>query len=152
MRKRTWLILPLLLACAGVWLTGADPRVSGAPSRMYVYDSGIVKLGPNQKLVMMVDASLDADVVWHEYGYGAETCQPGTNRCITIIIDVDFGPTRILAIGEGASDTVFYSPAYTGQRITVTSRNPNLRVTAQIIDTITGMIYSGYVVQSGPNA
>lgn len=152
MERKITLAAVVALVVGIAAFVGPEAPVEAQRTRTFIFDSGIVKLGENQHLVLMVDASLDSDITFHEYAYGAPTCEPGTNRCVANIIDSTAGPVRNLAIGEGASDTVAYVPTASGRRITVTSRNPNLTVLAQIVDPVTGAIYSSYVVQSGPNA
>ncbi len=140
MKRSILFSIALVLSFIFVALMSSDSTARAQRNRTFIYDSGIVALGANQKLVMMVDASLDSDIVFHEFGYGLNVCSGSVCRH-SIVSQNQSNPIN-LAIGEGASDTVAFSQDTSGARITVTSKNPNLIVTSQVIDSVSGAIVS----------
>ena len=142
MYRRIALTIALAVSVISLSLPGSGSTAQAQGKRTYVYDSGIILLGVNQKLVVTVAANEDSDIVFREYAYGINVCN-GTICKHSVLSENQSNPIN-LAIGEGASDTVAFSPTTLGSRITVTSKSPNLTVTSQIIDSLSGAIVSAY--------
>lgn len=149
MNRRILLSIALILSFIFTAHMSSDSTARAQRNRTFIYDSGIVALGANQKLVMMVDASLDADIVFHEFGYGLNVCSGSV--CKHSIVSQSRSNPINLAIGEGASETIAFSQEMSGARITVTSKSPNLTVTSQVIDSVSGAIVSHSYSFGQPN-
>jgi hypothetical protein len=99
------------------------------------WDTGVVALGPNQVLRIVGDWNGDGDttVGFTEIKYGQGACQ-GTVCKLVVVSTTNSGPHTVAA-GEAISlDLV----ATTYGRGIVTSNRRDARVTASIINTLTG--------------
>jgi hypothetical protein len=142
MKYKITFSIALILSIVLISLTNSDSTAQAKIARIYNYDTGIITLGPNQKIVVTVsNVTLNGDVVFLKTDYDS-MCN-GSVCKYSVVSESQSNPVN-LAIGEGASDTVAYSSAVAGTRITAMSRNPNLRVNGQIVDTISGAVVSTF--------
>jgi hypothetical protein len=120
--------LALLLA------TGPDSLAQIAPATMgIVGDSGIVTLGPNQRLritVVGTGGATDATVRFRQTTYSDGVCDAGV--CTHAVVSQTTSAPTVLSQGEGASievdDTAF------GVRVQVLSSTARVRVLAEVHD------------------
>jgi hypothetical protein len=142
MKRRITLSLVLVLSIVSVLLMSSDQTTRAQRTRLYVYDSGVITLGANQELRLMLAANLDADIVFHEFGLGLTSCDGGICK-YSIISETVSNPIR-LAAGEAVSIDFrrCVSPICGGVRGVIQSSSRNLRVNALIIDSTTGEVVS----------
>lgn len=132
----------LLLLVSSDSTTKAQQR-----GRLFQWDTGVVKLGPNQALRLFGDASPDGDVDGADYvvfkvnKYGQGSCNGSVCKLITLS-STQSGPHRLVP-GEAISMEL---TATTFGRGIVTSNRRNLRVTAAIINTTTGETVSHIIM------
>jgi hypothetical protein len=105
--------------------------------RLLHWDTGVVKLGPNQALRLMGDWNADGDVdatdlAFKEIKYGQGACNGSVCKLITLSTTES---RHRLAAGEAVSLELV---ATTFGRVIVTSNRRNARVTCAIINTTTG--------------
>ena len=108
------------------------------PGRLFHWDTGVVKLGPNQALRIMGDWDGDGDVgttdvAFREIKYGQGACNGSV--CKLIILSTTESDLHRLAPSEAISLELVAS---TYGRGIVTSNRRNGRLTASIINTTTG--------------
>ena len=103
--------------------------------RLFHWDTGVVSLGPNQVLRITGDWNGDGDttVGFREIKYGQGSCNGTICKLITISSTTS-GPLNVAA-GEAISLELV---ATTYGRAIVTSNRRDMRVTASIINTLTG--------------
>ncbi len=107
--------------------------------RLFQWDTGVVKLGPNQVLRLFGDSNADGDVdgndylVFREIKYGQSACSGSVCKLVTVSSTRN-GPHRLIP-GEAISLEL---TATTFGRGIVTSNRRDLRITASIINTTTG--------------
>ena len=103
--------------------------------RLFHWDTGVVSLGPNQVLRITGDWNGDGDttVGFREIKYGQGACDGAVCKLITISTTTS-GPHNVAA-GEAISLELV---ATTFGRGIVTSNRRDMRVTASIINTLTG--------------
>ena len=141
MKQTIILAIALTLTVISSALTSSDSSVKAQNQIKIIADTGFIKLGPNQKLVMMVDASLDADIIWHEFKYGTGVCTDGI--CKHAIVSQNRSNPLHLTSGEAVSLSVQGNQIGTdGTRVVVLSNSRNARVNILIIDSVTGEIVS----------
>ena len=137
MKRRIILSIALALSIVLVSLTSSDSTVGAQQIRRVRADSGVVKLGANQMLRVTAAWDLDNDgqafvrFTGIEYAQGA--CNDGICKHSVSSI-YNNNPTALMP-GEAASYSFGESQAV---RASVTSDRRNVRVTAAIIDTVTG--------------
>ena len=111
--------------------------------RLFHWDTGVVSLGPNQVLRITADWNGDSDTIvgFREIKYGQAACMGTVCKLITISTTTS-GPHRLTA-GEAISLELV---ATTYGRGIVTSNRQNMRVTASIINTLTGETTSQIII------
>jgi hypothetical protein len=141
-------ILTLVLALLPLLVFA--PAARGQQQRPKVaFETGVVTLGPNQVLRVTVNGQGGNDALalgFRRMGYSQGACGGGVCR-----LSLDDGgqlTTLTLAPGEAASFDI--PNAAFGVRGVVLTGNPNVRVTAQIIDTATGDVIAIWVPQGSP--
>lgn len=141
MKRKITLSIALLIALSAVALTDSDATVEAQNQLRYVADTGVVTLGPNQKLrVSLGDVNGDgAAFRARRIGYQSAGCANGVCRLAADPQD----PTGTVYLTAGEAATVdFIGTDLSGTRITITSNDRNLKVNAMIIDTATGYVSS----------
>ena len=140
MKRRITLSIALALSAILLSLASFDSTAKAAPPLKFNADSGIIVLGPNQALRIMVANGLDtATVRFRRLEYLQATCDGGA--CKHIISSQTLSNPITLAPGEGAS---FDIAGHEGEGITVrcvvSTSLKNVQVTAEVIDTTTGQV------------
>lgn len=138
-----------LAVALGVSVTLLTLATSGSTTRaqqrgrLFHWDTGVVRLGPNQVLRLTGDWNGDVDttVGFREIKYGQGNCSGSVCRLITLGTTTS-GPHTV-APGEAIS---FELVATTYGRGIVTSNRRDVQVTASIINTTTGETTSQIIV------
>jgi len=145
MKSRIMISIAFALSLAAVLLTSSDSTV-GAQQSIHRFDTGSVNLGPNQVLRISGDGVDQDDPITFRFRrivYSPNTCISGV--CKHTVASSNLSAPVICAPGEGAS---FEIPAVqiggenVGVRGVVLSNRKNVKVTASIIDTVTGEVRS----------
>jgi hypothetical protein len=130
------IVSAITLAICVILLVSSDSTTQAQlRGKLFHWDTGVVALGPNQVLRITGDWNSDGDttVALREIKYGQGACQGAVCR-LAVIGTTTSGPHNLSA-GEAISlDLV----ASTYGRGIVTSNRRDGRVTASIINTITG--------------
>jgi hypothetical protein len=148
MKRRILFSIVLVVSIVSVSLMSSDSRVEAQNQIKIIADTGVITLGPNQKLVMAVDASLDADIIWHEFKYGTGACTDVI--CKHAIVSQNRSNPIHLTSGEAVSLSVQGNQIGTdGTRVVVLSNSRNPKVNALIVDMVTGNVVSLYVGSTG---
>lgn len=135
MRRRIALTFALAMSVILLSLASSDSTTHAQQRRLFQWDTGIVSLGPNQVLRLSGDWNGDgADTIgFRTFKYGKGACNAGA--CKLIVLESTTSGPHTLMSGEAISlDLV----ATTYGRGTITSNRRDLRVTASIVNTITG--------------
>jgi len=117
--------------------------------KSFVFDTGMVTLGPNQILRISGDGVDQDDVItlrFRRIQYSQGPCSGGV--CKHSISSQITSPPITLTQGETA--TIDIPNNSFGVRGAVLSNSPDIRVTAQIIDQTTGAIVAIWVPQGSP--
>ena len=102
-------------------------------------DTGVITLGPNQKLRVVVTGMGGNDAItvrFRRMEYTQDACGGGV--CKLVVASQSTSAPITLMPGEAASVDITPTPGSSGVRAVVVSNRRNVRVTAAIIDTITG--------------
>ena len=127
--------LSVLLTTASFYSTAM-----AAPPLRFHADTGIVALGPNQKLRVMVANGLDtASVRFTRIEYTQDSCD-GAGVCKHMISSETTSNLYTTNPGQGLSTEFSPSVAVSGVRCVVSTNLINVQVTAVIIDTTTGKV------------
>ena len=104
-------------------------------SKLFHWDTGVVALGPNQVLRIVGDWNGDGDTTigFREIKYGPGACQGAV--CKLVVVSTTTSGPHNLAPGEAISLDLL---ATTYGRGIVSSNRKDARVTAAIINTLTG--------------
>ena len=124
-------------------VASSDSATQAQQRILFQWDTGVVSLGPNQVLRITGDWNGDGDstVGFREIKYGQAACNGNVCKLITISTTTS-GPHR-LAAGEAISLELV---AATYGRGIVTSNRREMRVTASIINTLTGETTSHIII------
>lgn len=149
------IILSIAIMTIGlVSLTSSDSPVEAEPPQRFGFDTGIVKLGVDQALIVFVaggdadgDGRVDgADFVFRRFVYAPGPCS-SDGVCRQTIESQSTSDRKTLMPDEAASIVVDPSdPTGNTVRAMVVSNNRNARVTAAILDTVTGKPTSQIIV------
>ena len=140
MKRKITLSIALALSLILISLTASDSTVSAQPQQQRaVFDSGIVTLGANQALRVSIvgDWNSDNDVTvrFRQTQYTPDGVCSSGGVCKYAVASQNTTAPVTLMPGEAASSSLM---AGTYGRSTVFSNRRNVRVTAAIIDTLTG--------------
>jgi hypothetical protein len=112
----------------------------GQTRRIPIADTGVVSLGPDEVLRLTVaagDVNGDGDAVqFRQVAYTPPSCNAGVCKH-TVVSQSTSAPVTLMAREAASINIDSYS---WGVRAIVLSDNPNVRVTAMIIDKTTGNI------------
>jgi len=135
MKRSIALAVALAVSVILLLLASSDSATHAQQRSLFQWDTGVVSLGPNQVLRITGDWNGDGDttVGFREIKYGQAACMGNVCKLITISTTTS-GPHRF-ASGEAISLELV---ATTYGRGIVTSNRRNMRVTASIINTLTG--------------
>ena len=154
MRRRIILSSALTLSIVLVSLTSTDWHVGAEPPQRFVFDTGLIKVGAGQLVLVFVaagdfngDGSVSGtDFVVRRFEHAQGPCT-GDGVCRQVIESQTVSdPTRLLP-GQAASIAVDPSdPTGNTVRAVVVSNKRSARVTASFIDTVTGKTTSHIIV------
>jgi len=153
MHRKITLSLALALALL-LSLMSSESPVGARPPQRFVFDTGLVKVGVGQTLMVFVaagdvngDGRVDAtDFVFRRFAYVQGPCS-GDGACRQTIESQSTSDRIMLMPDEAASIAVDPSdPSGNTVRAVVVSSNRNARVTATIIDKVTGKTTSHIIV------
>jgi hypothetical protein len=139
MKRNITLTAMFAVSLVLVSLASSDSSIQAQQrGRLFHWDTGVVKLGPNQVLRVAGDANGDADIdstdlAFRESKYGQGACN-GSVCKLNTLSTTERGPFRLSA-GEAMSLEL---GATTFGRVIVTSSRRHVRVTASIMNTTTG--------------
>lgn len=141
MKRKITLSIALVLSLVLISLTASDSTVRAQQQQRAVFDSGMVTLGANQALRVSIVGDWNSDgsdtigVRFRQTQYTQGVCGSGGVCKYSVASQSTTAPITLTA-GEAASQTLV---ATTYGRSTVfLSTRRNVRVTAAIIDTVTG--------------
>ena len=142
MKRRIALSIALALSAVLVSLASSDSTVQAQQQQRFRADTGMVTLGPNQVLRMTVTTSIDPDndrpiiIGIAQIDYVQTNCTAGACK---------HGPVNPNPVAERYDVIIDFiskdnpqKPGSSGVRGIVFSNSRNVRVTAAIINTITG--------------
>lgn len=140
MNRRIRLSIALALSVVLLSLTSFDSTATAAPPLKFNADSGIIALGPNQALRIMVANGLDTvSVRFREIQYAQDSCD-AAGVCKHIIASQTTSNLYTTNPGQGLSAEFSPGVAVSGIRCVVSTNLINVQVTAVIIDTTTGKV------------
>jgi len=154
MKRKLTLSIALVLGIVLFSLMSSDWRVGAEPPQRFVFDTGLIKVGAGQMLTVFVamgdfngDGSVDgADYVFRRFEYVQGPCT-GDDVCRLAIGSQTVSAVTHLTPGQAASIAVDPSdPNGNTVRAVVVSNKRSARVTASIIDTVTGKTISQIIV------
>lgn len=130
--------MALLLSAVLLSLASLTPSVSAQPPERFVFDTGVLKLGPNQVLRITIDwgDGIAGSVRFGRTNYIEEGCTPD-GVCKLTGSNTYTGVTT-LTQGEAASCDILAAGTL-GRGIAVTT-SQRVRVNASISDTVTGNV------------
>ena len=135
MKRRIFLSIALVLSVLTIFNLAANAQQQ---SKIYVADSGVVMLGPNQKLRAVVATANDDQVV-----------PVKVRRCLFAaaddgslsVVSGNISPYKALTSNEALFFDVFGgNSSIAAVRLRVGSKKPGIVVTFQIINTVSGEI------------
>lgn len=144
MRRKIVVSIALVLSIAAVALMSSDSTASAQRNRSYLYDSGVVRLGPNQVLIgLLIPGIQDNQVPVRstKMQYAEVSCNGSV--CKDQIASQNIFEDVILS-SVVLRDSITQLPISSGVRIVFSSNNPNLRANGQIIDTVSGAVVSTF--------
>ena len=153
MRRRIILSSALTLSIVLVSLTSTDWHVGAEPPQRFVFDTGLVKVGTGQLTVFVAAADFDGDgsisgtdLVFRRFEYVQGPCSADGVCRQAIESQTASGVTRLMP-GQAASIVVDPSdPTGNTVRAVVVTNKRTARVTATIIDAVTGESTSHIIV------
>ena len=152
MKTRIPLSIAFVLSIVTLPLMSSDSTAQAQQQRgtRFMADTGMVTLGPNQVLRMTVTTSVDPDidrptiVGIGEIDYVQTNCTAGTCKHAPVNPNPVF--ERYDVIVDVISKDIPQKPGSSGVRGIVFSNSRNVRVTAAIINTVTGETTSHIIV------
>ena len=142
MKRRIALSIALLLGVVLVSLISSHSTAKAQPGRLFIWDTGVVTLGPNQTL--RISAAQDgsgtdnANFRFKTAQYAQGICNGGV--CKHVVASQTTSDLITLMPGEAVSNTFPTTVQGEAVRGVVLSNRPNLRVKAMIIDSTTGKV------------
>jgi len=153
MKRKLTLSITLALGIVLLSLTISDWPVGAEPPQRFVFDTGLVKVGTGQLTVFVAAGDFDGDgsisgtdLVFRRFEYVQGPCSADGVCRQAIESQTASGVTRLMP-GQAASIVVDPSdPTGNTVRAVVVSNKRSARVTASIIDTVTGETTSHIIV------
>lgn len=128
-------------------LTISDTPAQAQGNRRLTADTGVVTLGPNQKLRVtanVISGNGNAGVQFRRLGYAQEACNGGVCRHIIVGTGAGAGP-HIIAPNEAIWIDIDRTAGESAVRAVVISNRP-VQVNAQIIDTTSGEVAANLIL------
>jgi hypothetical protein len=140
--------IALVLSAAVVALLSMDSTTSAQRNRTYLYDSGVVRMGPNQSLIGLLVPGLQTNIN-NEAAFRSTKMQYAEVSCSgTICRDAATSEFStgwdILQVNQSVRDEVTQAPTSSGVRIVFSSNTPNLEAKGEVIDTVSGAVVSTF--------
>ena len=139
MKRRTTLSIALAVSVISLALVSSDSAVRAQQRQRCTADTGVITLGQNQKLRVVVTGMGGNDAItvrFRRVQYEQGACTGGVCK-LASVTDLIIDPFTLMA-GEAASMDITPMPGASGVRAVVVSNRRNVRATAAIIDTVTG--------------
>lgn len=153
-KRKITLSIALTLSIILVLLTTSDSPVAAQPPQRFVFDTGLVKVGVGQTFILFVaagdfngDGRVDGtDFVFRRFAYVQGPCS--ADGACRQTIESQFTSNRMMLMPDEAASIVVdpSDPSGNTVRAVVMSSNRNARVTATIIDKVTGKTTSHIIV------
>ena len=140
MKRKIVLSIALVASLMVLSLIRSDSVVTAQNQLKPVADSGMVPLGPNQVLILTVNAGTGEGPVavrFRQMEYDQVACSDGV--CKHLVANETVSPLVVLQPNEAASQTLV---ATTYGRGVVLSNKPNVRVNGIVFDTSTQRVVS----------
>jgi hypothetical protein len=130
--------LSLLVVSLALALTGSDSSAQAPPLRRVVADTGLITLGPNQRLRLTLSTRAGGEVLSsiRQLSYGPGSCAAGV--CTHPLLSRTTSDPVVLDANQGASFDI-PNTAFAVRGIVLTNGR-NLRVQAEIVDETTNQI------------
>lgn len=155
MKRKLALSITLALGIVFATLASSYSPVGAEPPQRFVFDTGLVKVGAGQMLILFVAAAGDfngdgrvegTDFVVRRFAYMDGPCS-GDGVCRQAIEAQSVSDLTRLMPGQAASIAVDPSdPTGNTMRAVVVSNRRNARVSATVFDTVTGKTTSHIIV------
>jgi len=140
MKRRITTSIAVTLSVVLLTTASFTSKAMAAPPLRFHADSGIIALGPNQKLRVMVANGLDtASVRFTRIEYAQDSCD-SAGVCKHMISSETTSNLYTTNPGQGLSTEFSPSITLSGVRCVVSTNLINVQVTAVIIDTTTGKV------------
>ena len=139
MTRRMTLSIALTLSVISLALVSFGSVARAQQRQRCTADTGVITLGPNQKLRVVVTGMGGNDALtvrFRRVQYEQGACNGGVCT-LASVTDLIIDPFTLMA-GEAASMDITPMPGASGVRAVVVSNRRNVRATAAIIDTVTG--------------
>ncbi|HVE58013.1 MAG TPA: hypothetical protein VNB22_14375 [Pyrinomonadaceae bacterium] len=133
-QKTNFLIAPMLVFSI-ILLTSLNSFAQNQ-RRQFVADTGVINLGPNQKLRVIVTPSADNLSLRVRF----RRCQYIEQDGIFIVNSTQIGPIMTLLSNQARFFDTYQTPDVSAVRFRIGSNSPNIVVTSQLVDTSTGEI------------
>jgi regulator of extracellular matrix RemA (YlzA/DUF370 family) len=152
MKHRTVLSIALALSVMSMSLLSSNSMARAQNQTKFTWDTGVVTLGPNQMLRITValgdTGTHEAKVRFRSMEYTQGTCNGGV--CAHQVASDTTSAPVTLAASEAASVSILGTTYGGNGRGIVLSNSQDVRVTALIIDTVTGSISSMFLIDDTP--
>jgi len=140
MKRGITLSIALVVSVILLSLMSSDSTVNAEPPERHAWDTGIVTPGDGQILRVTVVGALDLNDLYlfrvNQRSYTQNVCNGGVCK-LTVASQTVSNPITLMP-GEAASMDITPMPGSAGVRAVVVSNRGNVRVTAAIIDAVTG--------------
>jgi hypothetical protein len=139
MKQRLALSIALIVSVFSLSLVSSNSTARAQQRQRCTADTGVITLGPNQKLRVVVTGmgGNDATTVrFRRMQYAQGACNGGVCK-LASVTDLILDPVTLMP-GEAALMDITPMPGSSGVRAVVLSNRRNVRATAAIIDTVTG--------------
>jgi len=147
MKYKITFSIALVLSIVLISLMNSDSTAQAQRNRSYLYDSGVVRPGPNQMLIGLLVPSGFQDsqminVRSRQMQYAQDSCTG--SLCKHSVASETVSEPVSLVSDEGMSDSIAPAPSSSAVRLVFESNNPNLQVIGQVVDVETGAVLSSY--------
>ena len=139
MKRRITLSIALVMSVVFTSLMSSDSTAQAQQRQRCTADTGVITLGPNQKLRVVVTGMGGNDTItvrFRRMQYAQGACNGGVCK-LASVTDLIIDPVTLMP-GEAASMDITPMPGASGVRAGVVSNRRNVRATAMIVDTVTG--------------
>ena len=147
MKRKTTLLIAVVVSIVAVSLISFESRVTAENQIRVVGDTGVITLGPNQELRVTAAPPGDVDgadfLVFRRIGYMQDACSGGVCKLVAAS-QTNSGPIELMP--NEAAMTRVGPEIHNNVRVVVLSNRRRMRATATIIDMTTGNVVSQIIV------